>query len=231
MHEVPVVDDPVGGGVLAHGRHPDAVADRGRAQRDGVEECRGHASRNRHGPGAIPTRTRRAGPSRQVGPNPVTATTASPASSEAARSTSAVIAPVVVALRVVEDLAHPPAAGLARRLQQRRAAGVGAGADLVVLVEVRRRSPPATRSASQPGVGVQLAQLVPAPQRGQLDPPEHRVAHQHPERPRVGGDRRRLGVDGAAGAVARPSVPGRSAAPTRRAGWSRSGGRARRATR
>ena len=33
-------------------------------------------------------------------------------------------------------------------------------------------------------LGVQLAQLVVAAQRGQLDPAEQRVAHQHPERPR-----------------------------------------------
>ena len=60
-------------------------------------------------------------------------------------------APVVVAGRVVEDLPDRPRVPAARSImQQRRAAGVRAGADLVVLVEVRRRAPRPSASASQP---------------------------------------------------------------------------------
>src|SRR5688572_95825 len=56
--------------------------------------------------------------------------------------------PVVVTRRVVEDLPHPPDLGFLVDEQARGAPGVGAGADLVVLGEVRvERGGPA-------GVGV-----------------------------------------------------------------------------
>ena len=41
--------------------------------------------------------------------------------------------------------------------------------------------------------GVELRQLLPRVASGELDPAEHRVAHQHGERPLVGGDPLRLG--------------------------------------
>ena len=69
----------------------------------------------------------------------------------------------------------------------RGTAGVGAGADVVVLGEVRlQRLRPCCRVPAV--LAVQLAEFVPAPQRGQLDPAEERVADQHPERPLVAGD-------------------------------------------
>src|SRR5215468_11504236 len=84
-------------------------------------------------------------------------------------------APVVIAGRVVEDLPYRPPARLLVDDQEGRAAGVGAGADLVVLGEVRL-------DGLRPGVGVpaglgiQLAQLLVPAQGRKLDPAEQRVA-------------------------------------------------------
>ena len=75
-------------------------------------------------------------------------------------------------------------------VEQGRAAGVGAGANLVVLVEVRvQRVEPGVGVPAV--VGIELAQLLVVAQRGQLDPAEQRVADQDPEGPDVAGDRGR----------------------------------------
>jgi hypothetical protein len=88
--------------------------------------------------------------------------------------------PVVVALRVVDDLLDLPGTRLLGHQEQPRPAGVRAGADRGVLVEVRRqRLRPAGLRA------VHLLERIDPAQRRQLDPAEHRVAHQHLERPRL----------------------------------------------
>src|SRR3954470_23159166 len=72
-------------------------------------------------------------------------------------------APVVVAGRVVQDLPYPPDAGLALVPDdQRRAAGVRAGAELGVLGEVglHHLAPPL---GVPPGAAVELAEVVPPP--------------------------------------------------------------------
>src|SRR5579864_9168693 len=95
-------------------------------------------------------------------------------------------APVVVAGRVVEDLARRPVVPVLLDDQQRGSAGVGTGADLAVGVEVRLQclGPGVGVPA---GLGVQLAQVLVTAQGGQLDPAEQGVAHQHPERALVAG--------------------------------------------
>src|SRR5215831_11464106 len=83
--------------------------------------------------------------------------------------------PVVVARRVVEDLPHRPAAGLLVDDEHGRTAGVGSGADLVVLGEVGLEGLlPGLRVPAGPAV--QLAELLVALQGGKLDAPEQRVA-------------------------------------------------------
>ena len=69
-------------------------------------------------------------------------------------------------------------------MQHLRTPRVRAGADRVVLGEV---GPDGVlpSGASWPDVGVQLAQLAQRAPGSQLDPPEHRVADQHPEGPDV----------------------------------------------
>src|SRR6202042_1173402 len=96
-------------------------------------------------------------------------------------------APVVVAGRVVEDLADRPGGLALLDEQPRRAARVGPGAELVVELEVAvKRVPP---GGGGPAVApVEVAEVVVAAQGGQRDPAEERVADEDPERARVPGD-------------------------------------------
>src|SRR5690606_33169541 len=110
-------------------------------------------------------------------------------------------APVVVAVGVVEDLPHRP--GLATLLDDQHGGGAGlrAGAEMVVLVEVVLDGlPPA---GGVPAVGpVQLPQFDVGAAGGQLDPAEQGVAHHDGEAAQVGGD--------AAGGGGRPDLPGQA---------------------
>ncbi len=73
----------------------------------------------------------------------------------------------------------PPVGALLDDHQELRPARIRAGAQLVVLLEVR------TEPRCGPvDVRVELAQRIPLPSRGELHPAEQLVAHQHPERPR-----------------------------------------------
>src|SRR5215468_9996974 len=88
--------------------------------------------------------------------------------------------PVVVAIRVVEHLAHAPerVAAIGVDVQQCRVAGVAAGADAVVLAEVGLdRVAPAVGVPA--GHRVEFAEIVVAAQCGKLHPAEHGVADEH----------------------------------------------------
>src|ERR1022692_694198 len=115
-------------------------------------------------------------------------------------------APVVIAGRVVEDLAYRPAVRLGIDDQHRGPAGVGAGADLVMLGKVRLQRPGPGLGVPA-GLGVQRAELGVAAQRGKLDPAEQGVAHQYPERARVVRDGWRPVVDGGRDLRGRISQP------------------------
>ena len=99
--------------------------------------------------------------------------------------------PVVVARRVVEDLAHPPDVRVGVVDDQHRGpASVGARADLAVLGEVGLQGiGPRVRVPAR--LLVELAELVPPAQRGEFHPAEQGVAHQNAERADVAGHRRR----------------------------------------
>src|SRR5215471_6398920 len=115
-------------------------------------------------------------------------------------------APVVIAGRVVEDLPHRPPAGLLVDDQQGRAAGIGPGADLVVLREIRLDGL-LPRTGARPGG---TARCGPAP----------------------GTPASSRSPAAAARPAGRPApAPGCAAAPTHRSGWSRSAGPAPPATR
>src|ERR1022692_669827 len=115
-------------------------------------------------------------------------------------------APVVIAGRVVEDLAYRPAVRLGIDDEHRGPAGVGAGADLVMLGKVRLQRPGPGLGVPA-GLGVQRAELGVAAQRGKLDPAEQGVAHQYPERARVVRDGWRPVVDGGRDLRGRISQP------------------------
>src|ERR1700691_4583046 len=97
----------------------------------------------------------------------------------------------MIARRVVEDLAQGPLALTLLDDQHGRAAGVRAGADLVMLLEVRVEGffpgprVPAVRR-------VECAQFVVLLECRECDSPEHGIADKYPERPLVARDPRRL---------------------------------------
>src|SRR6185437_6475948 len=89
--------------------------------------------------------------------------------------------PVVVTVRIVEDLPDPPDVPVAVvDHQHRRPARIGPGTDLAVLGEVRpQRVRP--RIGIPVRLRVQFAQLLPVTQGSELDPAEHRISYQYAE--------------------------------------------------
>ena len=121
--------------------------------------------------------------------SPVTSRTSSPSSSEATRSTVAVIRQSWSPSGSPRICWTSQAALTLLDQQHLRTPRVRAGVDRVVLGEVvRERLPPVLGDHRRAGLGLELAELLPAVQRGQLHPAEHRVAHQHGEGTLVGGD-------------------------------------------
>ena len=164
------------------------------------------------------------------GSTAVTHTTAAPASSDAARSTSALIPQSWSPAGSSRICRTRQRLRLLVIVQQRRARARRRRCRCVVVLGAVRLHRVGPALGVPAGRGVQLAELVAAAQRGQLDPAEHRVADEHAERPRLRGDRRRPGPAAPGRPRPRPS-PGCAASPTRPAGWSRPGGPARPATR
>ena len=143
-------------------------------------------------------------------------TTARPSSSEASRSTRAAIA------QSWSPAGSSSAWRDAPRRRPPRRPGTGPAPRAVGADADRRRAAPSTgpwpRPARRPSRRCptsRSARLRVRPAGQQLDPPEHLVAHHHPERPPVGGD-----PPGSAAPTPRPPPRGGPARPRpRSSGW------------
>ena len=155
-------------------------------------------------------------------------TAAEPVSLEAARSTSALMPQSWLPAGSSKICRTFQTAGLLGDDQQRRAAGVRAGADVFVFVEVGIQGVGPTVGVPA-GVGVEGAQGFYSVVGEELHAAEHLVAHHDAEGAEVVGEPRRP-ADG--GARRRSAAPRRrSSSPTRPAGWSPPGGPVRPARR